>query len=436
MDLLSLGRYLRESREAHERTLEDAEAALKIRRRILESFEAGEFDQPDLSTVQVRGFIRNYARYLSLDGDKIVGYYEAAKLEASQPAKSRQRHEPRPKRRRNKQTVAPVPDPQRQSDEQLVAAKSITDTDPSLPTVPDTYLTLNDEIELRRRRRLNTLNRTVIFLVSAAALSLSALVAYQIVQRPTGAIIVETVPDILLEPSLTPTFTPLPSATSIQQAFAPTQQLPPTQIYSGQGIMVSVLMRQRTWIRVVADGEERFVGVAPPDSTLPVIEALQRVEITASNADALLITYNGQPQRSFGQRGQRIDIVFTATGVEVSSGITFEPTSVATATFVPTADIDVGALIEAQTPTITPGPSLTPTLTQLPTLTPIPSVTPTFTPPPTNTPTITPTEGPSPTATATVTPTITQTPSVTPTSTVVLPPRNTPVNLTPTKDGL
>ncbi|MCA9903766.1 MAG: helix-turn-helix domain-containing protein, partial [Anaerolineae bacterium] len=67
MDSQSLGRYLRQTREERELTLEEAEEQLRIRRRILESFELGAFDLPNFSPVQIAGFIRNYARFLNLD---------------------------------------------------------------------------------------------------------------------------------------------------------------------------------------------------------------------------------------------------------------------------------------------------------------------------------------------------------------------------------
>jgi len=54
MDALALGRYLREAREAKELTLEDAERTLRIRRRVLEAFELGDFNVIDASPVQIR----------------------------------------------------------------------------------------------------------------------------------------------------------------------------------------------------------------------------------------------------------------------------------------------------------------------------------------------------------------------------------------------
>jgi hypothetical protein len=151
--------------------------------------------------------------------------------------------------------------------------------------------------------------------------------------------------------------------------------------------------------------------------------------VTASNAEALNVTYNGQRQATFGGRGQRVDIVFTEDNVEITTGPGFDPTSEFSPTPLPTSDIDVGALIAELTPTNTPGPSptatLTPSVTFTPSNTPLPSDTPTVTFTPSNTPT------------ETDTPTITPTPTdtLTPTPTAILPPRVTQEGLPPTKEG-
>ncbi len=454
MDFYEIGRYLRESREARELTLEDAETALKIRPRILEAFEAGDFSPPGLSNVQVRGFIRNYARFLGLDSDRIIDYYDVAVVEANDPkaAARRQREaekkqaktdpsspqtEKKPARerrsRRARRQDATIPPPQ--------AARSVTDTDPSLPVVPEDFVTMSDAAAIRARRRRNSLNRSVLFLVSLAAIAVIAFVTYQLLQEPATILEFEDVPDIIYTETTTPTFTPLPSATSQQMVLQPTDRVHLTQVYDGQGVMVSVLMRQRTWLRIEADGQERYVGVAPPGAEVSVgiNEVVSEVNLTAANADALLVTFNGQPQRSFGRRGQQVEVNFTVNGVDVSSGTNFDATSAFTPTAPPTAQVDVGALIEAQTPTNTPGPSPTASETLPPTDTPPPSPTPTWTSIPTNTPTLTPTIGPTPTPTLTETPTLsptptlTLTPSDTPVPTAVLPLRVTPADGTPTK---
>ncbi|HRL12748.1 MAG TPA: helix-turn-helix domain-containing protein, partial [Aggregatilineales bacterium] len=78
MDAYSLGQYLREARETRELSLQQAEADLKIRRFILEAFEAGDFGALDVSPVQIRGFLRNYARFLGLDEDTVIQYYDSS----------------------------------------------------------------------------------------------------------------------------------------------------------------------------------------------------------------------------------------------------------------------------------------------------------------------------------------------------------------------
>ncbi|MDZ4767458.1 MAG: helix-turn-helix domain-containing protein, partial [Chloroflexota bacterium] len=87
MNSQALGQVLRQAREAKELTLDDAERALRIRHRLLEGFELGEFIVPDLSPVQARGLIRNYAAYLGLDGDHILSQYETALVEDEQRAR-------------------------------------------------------------------------------------------------------------------------------------------------------------------------------------------------------------------------------------------------------------------------------------------------------------------------------------------------------------
>ncbi len=71
-----LARTFREARKAQSLSLDEAEISTKIRRRYLEAIEAGDYDQlPD--GPPARGFIKNYARFLSLDGDQAIADFEA-----------------------------------------------------------------------------------------------------------------------------------------------------------------------------------------------------------------------------------------------------------------------------------------------------------------------------------------------------------------------
>ncbi len=421
MDAFSLGRYLRETREAQERTLDDAVHQLKIRRVVLERFEQGVFRQGDLAEVQERGFLRTYARYLGLDDDQILQVYTASQVD----------HSPTPaSRKRQTQVTSPAPSPN--------ARLNVTETNPSPPKVtvnpasPTT--TMMEQMDARVRRRTNWLNRFALGMVALAALSIIFFVSYQLLREPAPAITLVELPAIL--PSITPSpfATLIPTTAPLQALQEPTKRAPLSHDYSGQGVLVTILAQQRTWIRVVADGQEEFVGMMPPDAVVEQ-QAFERIEISATNAAALLITYNGEAQRLVGGRGQAVELVFTRERMDILSDLVAEndPALLLTAQQTPT--LDVGALILAQTPTSTEGPSPTPTLTPTVTLTPTITLTPSLTP--SSTPTVgpTPTITLTPSSTPTLTPSQTLEPTQTFTPTAVLPLRLTPSQSTPVKSG-
>jgi hypothetical protein len=417
VDPQALGRYLRETREAKELTLDDAERDLRIRRRVLEAFELGEFVFSDASTVQIRGFVRNYARYLGLDEDRMVQYYEAARHIALNPRR-------RGKKRSKRDSQRDYP----------VAPRSITDTNPSLPVVP----IVPTEVV---RRRTSLLNTVVVFLVGVAAIAVIGFVILQLVGLPERDTPSPVSRDILGQLPGSPTFTA--GATFAVRATSTVAGRTHLQAFDGQGVLVTLYMTQRTWLRVAVDGVERFANIVAP-GTVQEYRAQAAVSVTATNAEALSAVHNNEQRSGFGLRGQRVDIVFRQGGVDVSAGA-YEPTSAFSPTPLPTSDIDVGAAIAALTPTVTPGPSPTPSLTPTitptptetftPTVTPTPSDTPTITPTPSNTPTATRTPTITPTPTHTLTPTNTLTPTITltPSQTAVLPPRITQTGLPPTK---
>jgi len=416
MDSQALGRFLRQSREAKELTLEEAERALRIRQRILESFELGDFNLPELSAIQIRGFVRNYARFLGLEEDRILQYYEAA-LRGDDKSAARK------KGKRRKKDIQPAP----------IAPRSITDTNPSLPVV-------NLPLSESRQPRGGILSLLFRLLVGAAALSVIVFVVVQLT-RQSDVALQGTPPPANILGQLPPsqTFTPAPTFTAVSLLPTPMPGVD-NPAFAGQGVFVVLEATQRTWLRVLTDGVEQYAGIVSPGTQMQ-IPASQNVTMTASNAEALDIIWNGQQQRSFGGRGQRVDIVFTESNVEISTGPGYQPTSPFTPTPLPTSPVDVSTRIAEQTPSSTPGPSPTPTITLTPSDTPTITLTPSETPTITNTPTETLT--PSPTLTPSNTPTITLTPSptltptntLTPSPTAILPPRIPPANPTPTKAG-
>ena len=411
MDSLALGRYLRESREAKEILLEDVVTALRIRQPVLEAFEQGNFEISGASQIQIRGFLRNYARYLGLDDGLVLQYYDAAlEGDARQTRLSRLRH---------RQDDIPPP----------IAPRRITDTQPTLPEI--------ERAQLRQARRRSVLNTVVVLLVGIAALSVIIFVAVELIRTPEGGFDIGTAPergfivDLPPSPTLTPSRTPAPLLSATPTLFGFTQ-------YSGQGVLVIIELEQRSWIRVSVDGLERFGNIAPP-GTLLEFTANQEVVVNASNARALNVIYNGVQQRPFGGRGQRVDIIFTEEQMDITTGPGFEPTPEQSPTPLERSQPLAPTLLAQLTPTSTPGPSPTPTITPTPSDTPTITLTPSIT----FTPSSTPTASDTPTATATAsdtplpsdTPTITATPTITltPSETAILPPRVTLEGVTPEK---
>ena len=371
MDAYSLGQILREAREANEVTIEDAVAGLKIRQPILEAFEAGEFEVAGVPEIQVRGMLRIYGRFLELDEEDVLRLYSQMRV-----AQEKSRRGRRGRRRRR---------------EEADAERVLSSTQPM------------QEMQLAERRSTtcgSLLRVLLLLLLSAAALAIIAYVTVELIGLENVLAPGQATEATDIAP---PTETEAPPPTE-QVAAAPTASN--RAQYGGSGILVSLLLTQRSWMSVQVDGVEQFSGVAAPD-TLLEYNALGEVRVAAANAMALDVIWNGQQQGQIGGRGQRADIRFTATEAIVELGPAGAPTPVS-----PTAEVlVVAAVVE---PTATEGPSPMPTETLIPSATPIPTLT--YTPWPT------------------ITPIPSETPSPGP-STAILPPRVTQAGLPPTKEG-
>lgn len=422
MDSFSLGQYLREAREAKELSLTDAESALKIRRYILESFEQGSFSVADASPVQIRGFIRNYARYLQLDEDQVLTYYDSSQEAASRRTRrerKKTRKDPTQPDRRSNGTTAGVNPRSTGEYQQVLSYGSLSDRRQTVPVAS------------------RLLNLLVVMALGLSALGIIAFVTLQLVQTLPESEVIEDASNGETRPVLgdqPPTLTFTPRPTTVPQR-TPTLIPRSQQVYSGQPVLVTVEVIQRCWVRFVADGTVIVDDLVRPGEQFTIeYEADNEIVVNASNAAALVITYNGQPQPPYGGRGQKVEITFRPNNnVEISSGPGFDPTSQFSPTpLIPPTSI-AGTLLAELTPSNTPGPSPTPSDTPTITITPPASPTPTTTPTATATPTITltPTDTltPSSTPTTTLTPTITSTPS----ATAIVPPRITPTPATPEK---
>ena len=384
MDAYSLGEYLREAREAKEIEIEDVVAKLRIRQPILESFEAGEFEVRGVPEIQIRGLLRIYARFLEQDEDHVLLLYDQMRLAQEKGRRSRRGRRRRPE---------PVEEP-------------FSSTQPL------------QEIELVERRSSGcrgVLRALFLLLLSAAAIAVIAFVTLELVGTELGA-----EPETATETAeIAPSATAASLATEAPQptaAFAVNR----TQ-YSGSGILVSLLLTQRSWLSLEVDGAEVYVGIAAAEALLEY-SAESEVLLSASNALALDLIWNGQRQGQIGERGQRVDIRFTADTAVVSLGPASD-----LASETPTATATAEAVVEAIEQEVAPETEATPTAIIEATL--APTVTPIATNPPTAQPTVTPLP------TEVIVPSATPTATEPPVPTAILPPRVTQAGLPPTKEG-
>ncbi len=402
MDGYSLGLMLREAREAKELEIDHAVNQLRIRRAVLEDFEKGEFELAGVPEVQIRGLLRIYARYLALDEEEILILY------------------------------AQVRSAQQQGKQRGLRRRTASEEQARPGTQPLQEIQQADQRSAGCRRAVQSL---LIILLSLAALAVIVFVTLQIVDLEGGA------PGVVAATPTPPTATatPLPTPTVL-----PPSQTPSIRAqYTGSGVLVSLLLTQRSWLQISVDGAEQYNGLAAAD-TLLEYSALDEIILTAGNALALDVIWNGQQQPPIGLRGQRADIRYTRDEATLTLGPGSEPSQLpinptpaitrevaeqpTAATAAQTVPVPAAATEVIPAPAIRPKASPVPTQTDLPRQVDSPTATiasPSDTPLPSNTPL--PSDTPLPSAT----PTIAQTPL----PTAILPPHMTQVGLPPTKPG-
>jgi hypothetical protein len=425
MDAYSLGQNLQQARAARELSLEDVKAKTRIATHILEAFEQGTFILPDLSPVQVRGMLTNYAGFLNLDVEEV----QAAYNDILNPPKRRRRPNPTPPRRPDADPNRPRTEARRPAYEDNRPATSSRRYDADARPSTEARRPASQSARQRPTRRgggSNLLNILVIFTLALASIAIIAVIITQLLrqpEQPDGG----DIPDLpigLADLPPTATFTNAPTRVYLR---TPTLIPRTPQNYQGEPVLVTIQIQQRAWVSVTADGAQLFNNLARSGMTLEY-RGINDVVVTSSNAAALLVTYNGQPQASYGGRGQEVVVTFRpGNDITIQAGPGFAPTSEFTATLQNTSVPLAATLLAEQTPSMTPGPSPTPSDT------PPPSPTLEFSPTPSETPSATPTI--TPTATASITPTATETlpPTATPSPTAIVPPRFTPVGATPEK---
>jgi hypothetical protein len=246
-----LGDALNQSRQQLGLSLDEIEAATRIKRVYLEALEAEDFDQLP-NQAAVRGFLRNYAAALKLDAEYVLGLYQAEGESTGRLDMARER----------------------------VQLKSISMTPPSRFS-PDLLIG---------------------FLLITALLGIILYYVYQQYVLPLEVASAIGSPLPTDEGAIVlPTPTPLPTAT-------PTPTVTPTPLYY-TGVTVELVISDESWVQVLVDEAKAFEGVLQAGERRHWTGDRQ-VAVRAGNAGGVDVFVNGEAMGLMGELHQVVDQVW------------------------------------------------------------------------------------------------------------------------------
>ncbi|MCK4726964.1 MAG: DUF4115 domain-containing protein [Anaerolineales bacterium] len=278
---IDIGSRLRQQREQLGLSIEDVERHTHLRVHYLKALEDGDFAALP-SPVQGRGMLNNYAAFLGLDPDPLMlRFAEGLQLELQ--TKKAAQAPTQPKRR----TTQPLSQP------------------------PSIF-----------RKLLSAEFLLAAFLVVAlgifAVWGAARIFAMQEDTEPSPT--APSIADVLLAPSTaTQTYTPVPPTATLPilaQVEGQTDVLAEEILEEGgDGARVYVTVRQRTWVRVIVDGEVELEGRVLPGNAYQFV-GNDYVEILTGNAAGLQIFYNQRDFGPLGLYGEVVRVIYTLEDIQ------------------------------------------------------------------------------------------------------------------------
>lgn len=266
--LVSLGAKLASERKERGLTLEDVAERTRIPMRYLQAIETGNSQQlPE--PVYVRAFIRKYGDLVELDGQALIQQLQPVSATVAAP-----------------RTTSPIER----------ASASIAKPTPR----PFHLWLLYGAVVLVAVGGLSYLQRStgpqaIPQKVATPQVKPQAPPAQtRVVSRPPG-------PAVAPVPAVTPgpAVAPVPAA-GTSPAPAPAGATP---------IQMQVALKERSWVRVTADGRTAFEGELP-QGTRRDWQAKTQLSVRAGNAGGVVLTLNAQDLGQMGKSGQVVERVF------------------------------------------------------------------------------------------------------------------------------
>ena len=305
-----IGRELRQRRELLSLHFDEIERNTHVKAYYLDALERGALDELP-STVQTRGMLANYATFLDLDVDALLLRFADALQ-----ARHRERNPQKPARKPGQPILANIP-PVRT----FIAGDMIFGVG------------------------------MAILLVGFAIWGVSRVMTIQSQQeiQPTSI----SISDVLLS-------SPDPSSFTATATFIPVESFPgeptvtleiPTQ-NANAPVQLNLVAVERTFMRVIVDGEVAFEGRVVPGNAYP-FEAETQIDVLVGSGAAIRIVYNGRDLGLMGTFGQVVNNIYLGTGIVTPTGL---PTLTLTVTLTPTGTAPPTATSRF---TATPVPSAT-----------------------------------------------------------------------------
>ena len=278
--MASIGQKLRQERERLGIPLADIARETRISARYLQAIEA-----EDTRTLPqdffYRSFVRQYAEYLGISADEIT------------PGIRREMPLPDPPAAPPQASILPV---------MREAPLSISSPAPSssLPTTA----TFED-------------GRTSKRWLAVAALLLVGSVSYLATRRPVAdspepATRAQNSPAAASATVNVPVSS-APAATAVPAPGAPVVQA--TNLGSGR-LQIVISAREQTWIKLVADGKNIYMGLIEPGQS-QAIENASNAELLTGNAGGIEVKQNGKPLPGLGSSGEVRTVVFDTENYQV-----------------------------------------------------------------------------------------------------------------------
>lgn len=280
--MAELGQQLREAREARGLSIDDVAQGTRIRPAYVRALEEERFaDLPP--PVYVRGFLRNYATFLGLDAEELIGTLEQQQSGAFQPAH----------RRTPQQISAPVwhgPSP-----------RAMVGTLLLVLLVAFVAFIFRQYSEFTASRSTSVFAATptptpITQAATAVPIPTVTPIPTLPVAAPPTPLAVATKPPVAPTAAAHPTATPAPPPPATPKPTA-TQAAP---------LVLSLQALGDSWVRVTVDGKVAFEGTLSPGTTR-AWNGATFITVRYGNAGGVSVTFNGKSEGVVGQPGQVVE---------------------------------------------------------------------------------------------------------------------------------